>query len=92
LQKNGSVLFILCGSRHFQVLCVEATVLVRPARGKQALDTWLTDSDAVRQLSFDLSAKEKPWPAGEGGICMPSRPEEAILISPRLLRRKIRFL
>jgi hypothetical protein len=26
------------------------------------------------------------------GICMPSRREEAILISPRLLRRKIRFL
>jgi hypothetical protein len=30
LQENGSVLFILGGACHFQALCGEATVLVRP--------------------------------------------------------------
>jgi hypothetical protein len=35
LQENGSVLFILGGSRHFQALCSEATVLVRPVHGEQ---------------------------------------------------------
>ena len=35
LQENGSVLFILSGACHFQALCGEATVLVRPAHGEQ---------------------------------------------------------
>jgi hypothetical protein len=35
LQENGSVLFILSGTCHFQALSGEATVLVRPAHREQ---------------------------------------------------------
>ena len=48
---------------------------------------------ANRQYSSDLLMGNSAVPGRITlGICMPSRPEEAILISPRLLRRKIRFL